>query len=92
MSLWNERSHHAGRKLDISGSVITALEPFILSYSGDEITLWNRQDESILQKTPEGHQVLGALTALKDIRAGRVALVIHIIMFKEEINCLQMMR
>lgn len=77
LSLRKERSHHAGRKLDISGSVIAALEPFILSYSGDEITLWDRQDESILQKTIEGHQVLGVLTALKDIRAGRVTLVIH---------------
>lgn len=92
LSLQKERSHRGGRKLDISGSVVAALEPFILSYSGDEITLWDRQDESVLQKTTEGHQVLGVLTALEDIRAGWVTLVIHIIMFKEEINCLTMMR
>lgn len=77
LSLWKERSHHAGRKLDVSGSVMAALEPFILSYSGDEITVWDQQDESILQKTTEGHQVLDVLIALKDIGAGRLSLVRH---------------
>lgn len=91
LSLRMERSHHAGRKLNISGSVVAALEPFVLSYSGDEMTLWDRQDESVLQMTTEGHHVLGVVTAVEDIHAGGVTLVIHIIMW-EEINCLQMMR
>lgn len=77
LSLQKEQSHHAGRKLAISGSVIAALEPFILSHSGDKITLWDRQDESILQTTTEELQVLDVLPVLKDIRAGRVAIVTH---------------
>lgn len=81
LSLQKERSHQAGRKLAISGSVVAALEPFLLSYSGDEITLWDRQHESILQTTIVGHQVLGFLLAFKDIQAGRVTLVLQIIMF-----------
>lgn len=87
LSLRKQRSHHAGRKLDISGSVIAAMEPYLLSYSGDEFTLWDQRDEHIVQKTTEGHQVLGALSALKDIHAGWVTLVRHIILFKGENIC-----
>lgn len=71
MSLRKERSHHAGRRWNVSGSVLAAFEPFVLSSSGDVITLWDRRDESVLEKTIEQGQVSGVLTALGDIRAGQ---------------------
>lgn len=87
LSLRKQRSYHAGRKLDISGSVIAAMEPYLLSYSGDELTLWDQRDEHIVQNTTEGHQVVGALSALKDIHAGWLTLVRYRILFKGEIIC-----
>lgn len=71
LSLRQGRSHHGGRRWNISGSVLAAFEPFVLSSSGDVITLWDRRDESILEKTIEQGQVSGVLTALGDIRAGQ---------------------
>lgn len=70
MSLQQGRSHRAGGGWNISGSVVAAMEPFILSYSGDVMTLWDRRDESVLQKTVERGQVSGVLAALKGVRAG----------------------
>lgn len=49
---------------------MAAMEPFILSYSGDVITLWDRRDESVLQTTVERGQVSGVLATLKGIHAG----------------------
>ncbi|TWW66523.1 Low-density lipoprotein receptor-related protein 2 [Takifugu flavidus] len=69
LSLQQERSRHAGRRWNISGSVMAAMEPFILSYSGDVITLWDRRDESVLQTTVERGQVSGVLATLKGVHA-----------------------
>ncbi|XP_042365557.1 low-density lipoprotein receptor-related protein 2-like [Plectropomus leopardus] len=67
MSLLQERSHRAGRRLNISGSVIAAFEPFLLSLSDDVMTLWDRRDGSRIQDfTVRGH-VFSVIAALKDI-------------------------
>ncbi|XP_074547092.1 uncharacterized protein LOC141805800 [Halichoeres trimaculatus] len=69
MSLLQERSHQAGRRWNVSGSVIAAFEPFLLSLSDDVINLWDRRDGSpIKDVTVEGH-VFGVIAALKEIKS-----------------------
>ncbi len=73
MSLLQERSHPAGRRWNIPGSVVAAFEPFLLSLSDDVMTLWDRRDGSAIHdKSARGH-VLSVIAALKDISAGQTA-------------------
>ncbi|XP_071323032.1 low-density lipoprotein receptor-related protein 2 isoform X2 [Trachinotus anak] len=68
MSLLRQRSHQAGRRWNISGSVVAAFEPFLLSLSGDVVTLLDRRDGSPIQDmTVRGH-VFTVIAALRDIR------------------------
>ncbi|XP_032396213.1 low-density lipoprotein receptor [Etheostoma spectabile] len=68
LSLLLERSHVAGRRWNISGSVVAAFEPFLLSLSDDVMTLWDRRDGSPIQDmTVTGH-VFSVIAALKDVR------------------------
>ncbi|TKS84303.1 Low-density lipoprotein receptor-related protein 4 [Collichthys lucidus] len=68
MSLLQQRSHRAGRRWNISGSIVAALEPFLLSLSDDVMTLWDRRDGSAIQNMAvEGH-VLSVVAALGDVR------------------------
>ena len=77
MSLEKEKSHQAGRRWNISGSVVAAFEPFLLTLSDDVMTLWDRRDGSATQDmTVTGH-VLSVTTALGDIRAGQIKLFCH---------------
>ncbi|XP_073334409.1 uncharacterized protein [Pagrus major] len=69
MSLLQERSHQAGRRWNISGSIIAAFEPFLLSLSDNVMTLWDRRDGSAIQDMSVGGQVLSVVAALKDVRA-----------------------
>lgn len=71
MSLLQERSHPAGRRWNISGSVIAAFEPFLLSLSDDIMTLWDRREGCPVHKMPVKSQVLGAVAALRNVRAGQ---------------------
>ena len=71
MSLLQERSHQAGRRWNISGSVIAAFEPFLLSLSDNVLTLWDRRDGSAIQDMSVGGQVLSVVAALKDVRPGQ---------------------
>ncbi|XP_017266049.2 low-density lipoprotein receptor-related protein 2 isoform X2 [Kryptolebias marmoratus] len=67
LSLLKERSHQAGR-WNVSGSVVAAFEPFLLSISDDVMTLWDRRDGSKIQSvTVKGH-VLGVINVLGDIQ------------------------
>ncbi|XP_040013370.1 low-density lipoprotein receptor-related protein 2-like isoform X2 [Xiphias gladius] len=69
MSLLQEKSHQAGRRWNISGSVVAAFEPFLLSLSDDVMTLWDRRDGSPIQDmTVTGH-VFSVIPALGDIHA-----------------------
>ncbi|XP_037609242.1 low-density lipoprotein receptor-related protein 2-like isoform X1 [Sebastes umbrosus] len=69
MSLLQERSHRAGRRWNISGSIIAAFEPFLLSLSDDVMTLWDRRDGSPVQHmTVTGH-VLSVIAALREVGA-----------------------
>ncbi|XP_027134468.1 low-density lipoprotein receptor-related protein 2 isoform X7 [Larimichthys crocea] len=68
MSLLQQRSHRAGRRWKISGSIVAALEPFLLSLSDNVMTLWDRRDGSAIQNMAvEGH-VLSVVAALGDVR------------------------
>lgn len=49
---------------------MAAMEPFILSYSGDVMTLRDRRDESLVRATVERGHVSGVLATLKGIHAG----------------------
>ncbi|XP_067430640.1 low-density lipoprotein receptor-related protein 2-like isoform X1 [Thunnus thynnus] len=68
MSLVQERSHQAGRRWNISGSVVGAFEPFLLSLSNDVMTLWDRRDGSPIQDVTVTGHVLSVEAALKDVR------------------------
>lgn len=70
MSLLQERSHRAGRRWNISGSVVAAFEPFLLSLSDDVMTLWDRRDGSLIQEMPMKGPVFSVITALRDIHTG----------------------
>lgn len=75
MSLRQERSHQAGRRWNISGSVVAAIEPFLLSLSDDVMTLWDRRDGSPIQDlTVTGH-VFSVIAALGDVRTGQTELL-----------------
>ncbi|KAM6975856.1 uncharacterized protein LKV04_015114 [Tautogolabrus adspersus] len=54
MSLLQERSHQAGRRWNISGSIIAAFEPFLLSRHDDVMTLWDRHDGTPVQDVTVG--------------------------------------
>lgn len=71
MSLLQERSHRAGRRWNISGSVVAAFEPFLLSLSDDVMTLWDRRDGSLVQEMPVKGAVFSVITALRDIHTGQ---------------------
>ncbi|XP_034085132.1 low-density lipoprotein receptor-related protein 2 isoform X2 [Gymnodraco acuticeps] len=68
MSLLQAKSHKAGRRWNISGSVISAFEPFLLSHSDNVLTLWDRRDGSVIQDMPVRGRVFSVIIALKDVR------------------------
>lgn len=70
MSLLQERSHQAGRRWNISGSVVAAFEPFLLSLSDDVMTLWDRRDGSRIKEMTVNGPVFSVVTALRDIHTG----------------------
>ncbi|CAJ1071213.1 low-density lipoprotein receptor-related protein 2-like isoform X1 [Xyrichtys novacula] len=68
MSLLQQRNHQAGRRWNITGSVVAAFEPFLLSVADGVMTLWDRRDGGpIKDVTVEGH-VFGVIPALKEIQ------------------------
>lgn len=77
MSLLQERSHQAGRRWNISGSIIAAFEPFLLSLSDDVMTLWDRRDGSPIQDMTERDHVFGVIAALKDVGTGQTMLICY---------------
>ncbi|XP_016532550.1 low-density lipoprotein receptor-related protein 2 isoform X4 [Poecilia formosa] len=68
LSLLKEKSHHTGRRWNISGSVLAAFEPFLLSVSNKVITLWDRRDGSKIQSVSVKGPVLSIVTVLGDIQ------------------------
>ncbi|XP_018536167.1 low-density lipoprotein receptor-related protein 2 isoform X1 [Lates calcarifer] len=67
MSLLRDRSHQAGKRWNISGSVVAAFEPFLLSLSDDVMTLWDRRDGRPIQDvTVRGH-VFNVIAALGNV-------------------------
>ncbi|KAK1884357.1 Low-density lipoprotein receptor-related protein 2 [Dissostichus eleginoides] len=68
MSLLQAKSHKAGRRWNISGSVISAFEPFLLSHSDNVLTLWDRRDGSAIQDMPVRGRVFSVILALKNVR------------------------
>ncbi|KAF3848859.1 hypothetical protein F7725_015356 [Dissostichus mawsoni] len=71
MSLLQAKSHKAGRRWNISGSVISAFEPFLLSHSDNVLTLWDRRDGSAIQDMPVRGRVFSVIVALKNVRPGQ---------------------
>ncbi|XP_026029958.1 low-density lipoprotein receptor-related protein 2 isoform X6 [Astatotilapia calliptera] len=68
LSLLRERSHQAGRRWKISGSVVAALEPFLLSVSDNVMTLWDQRDGSPIQDAAVMGHVIRVITAPIDIQ------------------------
>ncbi|XP_067340948.1 uncharacterized protein [Channa argus] len=67
MSLLQDTSHQAGKRWNISGSVIAAFEPFLLSLSDGVMTLWDRRDGSPIQDITVRAHVFSVIAALRDI-------------------------
>ncbi|XP_055081616.1 low-density lipoprotein receptor-related protein 2-like [Periophthalmus magnuspinnatus] len=70
MSLFWDRSHVVGKRWNITGSVVFALEPFLLSFSDNTMTLWDRRDGRSIQSITVQSHVIGVIHALKDLQAG----------------------
>ncbi|KAK7895331.1 hypothetical protein WMY93_020656 [Mugilogobius chulae] len=66
MSLFWDRSHIVGKRWNINGSVVFALEPFLLSASENTLTLWDRRDGRAVQSIAVQGRVFGVTQALKD--------------------------
>lgn len=77
MSLLQERSHRAGRRWNITGSVVAAFEPFLLAHSGDVMSLWDRRDGSAIEEISVRGQVLSVVAALGEVRAGQNTLICY---------------
>lgn len=75
MSLLQGRSHQAGRRWNISGSIVAAFEPFLLSLSDDVMTLWDRRDGSPIQDMSARGHVFSVIAALGDVRTGQTTLI-----------------
>ncbi|XP_058473588.1 low-density lipoprotein receptor-related protein 2-like isoform X1 [Solea solea] len=67
LSLLQERSHQAGRRWNISGSVVAAFEPFLLTLSDDVMTLWDRRQGRAIQNMPVRGRVSEVIAALGKI-------------------------
>ncbi|XP_056434326.1 low-density lipoprotein receptor-related protein 2 isoform X4 [Gadus chalcogrammus] len=70
LSLLQKRTHVYGPRWNITGSVVAAFEPYLLSLSDNALTLWDRRDGRSLKVVTLDGSVFGVMVALKDIRAG----------------------
>ncbi|XP_077353898.1 uncharacterized protein lrp13b isoform X2 [Festucalex cinctus] len=68
MSLLQGKKRQAGR-WKISGSVMGALEPYLLSLSDNVMTLWDRRDGQRIQDVAVRGPVVGVVAALRDVHA-----------------------
>lgn len=69
-SMFWERSHIVGKRWNISGSVVFALEPFLLSLSDKTLTLWDRRDGRAIKNVAVQNHVLSVIGALKELYTG----------------------
>ncbi|KAM8873175.1 uncharacterized protein ACB058_004818 isoform 2-T2 [Synchiropus picturatus] len=67
LSLLNEKKHVAGRRWNISDSVMCAFEPFLLTLAGDTMNLWDRRDGNLVVRAPVKDEVLNVIPVLRDI-------------------------
>ncbi|KAM6902150.1 vitellogenin receptor-like [Xenentodon cancila] len=67
LSLLQEQVHQAGRRWNISGSVVAAFEPYLLSISDNVMILWDRRDGSPVQDVTVRGRVLSVIAALGKI-------------------------
>ena len=71
-SLVQGKAHLAGSRWNTLGSIMAALEPFMVSYSEDNITLWNRKDARRVLDVSVGSGVIGVVASMKKIQKGGV--------------------
>ncbi|XP_061656895.1 low-density lipoprotein receptor-related protein 2 isoform X2 [Syngnathoides biaculeatus] len=69
LSLLQGKKHQAGRRWKISGSVVGALEPYLLSLSNDVMILWDRRDGLRMQDVSVKGHIVCVMPALGDIHA-----------------------
>lgn len=80
MSLLQGNKHQAGRRWKVSGSVMGALEPYLLSLSEDVMTLSDRRDGRPIQDVAVRGPVATVVAALRDVHAGSYRHFIAIIL------------
>lgn len=91
LSLMRERSHQAGRRWKISGSVVAAIEPFLLSVSDDIMTLWDQRDGGAIQDATLAAPVVKVIAALMDIQAVRSKFIVTEETFIQHFYLLQLL-
>lgn len=68
LGLVQGRRHQAIQRWNITGSILAASEPFLLSRSDDVMILWDRRDGSAVQSVTVEGPVLSVIAALREIR------------------------
>lgn len=68
LGLVQGRRHQVVQRWNITGSILAALEPFLLSRSDDVMTLWDRHDGSAVQSVTVEGPVLSVIAALREIK------------------------
>lgn len=73
------RRHQAVHRWNITGAILAASEPFLLSRSDDVMTLWDRRDGSAVQSVTVGGPVLSVIAALREIRGQKPSIfMVHL--------------
>lgn len=68
LGLVQGRRHQAIQRWNITGSILAASEPFLLSHCDDVMTLWDRRNGTAVQSVTVGGPVLSVIAALREIR------------------------
>lgn len=67
LGLVQGRRHQAVQRLNVTGSILGASEPFLLSRYDDVMTLWDRRDGRAVQSVTVEGPVLSVIAALREI-------------------------
>nr|XP_049594845.1 low-density lipoprotein receptor-related protein 2 isoform X5 [Syngnathus scovelli]XP_049594846.1 low-density lipoprotein receptor-related protein 2 isoform X6 [Syngnathus scovelli] len=88
LSLHQGNKHKAGKRWNVSGSLLGALEPYLLSLSSDIMTLWDRRDGRRIQDVTTRGPVVSVVEALRDVHAVPVSAVCSSVLCKGTAICL----
>ncbi|KAM9793487.1 uncharacterized protein ACBT44_017953 isoform 4-T4 [Syngnathus typhle] len=88
LSLHQGNKHKAGKRWNVSGSPLGALEPYLLSLSSDVMTLWDRREGRRIHDVTTRGPVVSVVEALRDVHAVPVTAVCSSVLCKGTAICL----